>query len=441
MLQANESTSAEEGGAVVRPNIVPLALLAVPLLLAGCEEMNCEVVEALPGGPRAVPPSTPVYLGLGDSIIAMNAFECRGIMAYAGLDLGAYIEDRSRGGHCLTHPPDGIDIMHQYTHGPWEWVILNGGGNDMLQDCACSFAGHDPNACRDVMDSLALPAARTGDLFQFIDMVKADTNDTASILIIGYYSFPESSMEDLNNCNPYIAEMYLRYQQVADQYENVFLLDTREVMDFDAHPEYFAIDHDHPSYEGSAAVGRMAADLMRSQLPSCADLDGDGYGDPAGPACAYPEPDCDDSNPQINPGVAENCLNGADDDCDGLTDLEDAECRECTAPEECSDGNPCTDDDCVGFACVYTNNAEPCDDADECTMDDTCSGGVCRGDPLDADRDAHVSDACGGGDCNDSNPDVNPGATEGPAGDATCSDGSDNDCDQQTDQEDSGCIQ
>jgi len=45
-----------------------------------------------------------------------------------------------------------------------------------------------------------------------------------------------------------------------------------------------------------------------------------------------------------------------------------------------------------------------------------------------------VSDACpGGDDCLDSNGSVNPGATEGPPGDPTCSDGLDNECDGFTD--------
>jgi YD repeat-containing protein len=42
-------------------------------------------------------------------------------------------------------------------------------------------------------------------------------------------------------------------------------------------------------------------------------------------------------------------------------------------------------------------------------------------------------------DCNDSDPNINPGATEGPAGDATCSDLADNDCDGSTDDIDADC--
>ena len=59
---------------------------------------------------------------------------------------------------------------------------------------------------------------------------------------------------------------------------------------------------------------------------ACVDNDGDGYGDPADPACTYPQLDCDDANPDVNPGASENCSNGIDDDCDGQTDSADSDC-------------------------------------------------------------------------------------------------------------------
>jgi hypothetical protein len=159
--------------------------------------------------------------------------------------------------------------------------------------------------------------------------------------------------------------------------------------------------------------------------------------------------DCDNSAPEVNPGLTEAsfgdlmCSDSLDNDCDGLTDFEDNGCQECQIPADCDDGNPCTDDDCVGNVCAYTNNSLPCDDGDPCTTNDTCSAGVCTGGPLlDGDSDGFVSDACpGGDDCLDSNPDVNPAGTEGPPGDPTCTDTLDNDCDGDTDDlEDLDCI-
>jgi hypothetical protein len=187
-----------------------------------------------------------------------------------------------------------------------------------------------------------------------------------------------------------------------------------------------------------------------SDLLYCQDLDGDGYG--VRPALLCPFVlylDCDDSDPWVNPGVIEAaygdaiCMDGVDNDCDGLIDINDNQCRECSQPTDCDDGNPCTDDDCTGFVCSYTYNTLPCDDGDPCTTNDTCSAGGCMSGPLlDGDTDGYVSDACPtGDDCLDSNPNVNPGATEGPAGDGTCTDGLDNDCDGLTDEAaDPDCI-
>jgi hypothetical protein len=158
--------------------------------------------------------------------------------------------------------------------------------------------------------------------------------------------------------------------------------------------------------------------------------------------------DCDDSRSDVSPGLIEApwndpiCSDGVDNDCDTFADINDNGCQECSLPADCNDTNPCTNDDCVGSLCQHTYNTIPCDDGDPCTMNDTCSMGVCAGVGLDADGDNYVSDAClGGDDCLDSNPNVNPGATEGPAGDPTCTDGLDNDCDGLTDEaQDPDCV-
>jgi len=73
----------------------------------------------------------------------------------------------------------------------------------------------------------------------------------------------------------------------------------------------------------------------------CHDLDGDGYGDPAATACAYPEWDCDDSDPDVNPGIEEDCTSGIDDDCDGAIDDADCDCPPyCTGFCADADGDP-----------------------------------------------------------------------------------------------------
>jgi len=58
----------------------------------------------------------------------------------------------------------------------------------------------------------------------------------------------------------------------------------------------------------------------------------------------------------------------------------------------------------------------------------------------DLDSDTYISEQCGGDDCDDGNAGVNPGGVE-ECGQATCSDGLDNDCDGLTDMGDPDCLE
>jgi hypothetical protein len=65
-----------------------------------------------------------------------------------------------------------------------------------------------------------------------------------------------------------------------------------------------------------------------------------------------------------------------------------------------------------------------------------------QGSCTDGDEDDYAVEGggCGPVDCDDTDPDIHPGAGEGPPGDPSCSDGVDNDCDGAKDTADSGCY-
>ena len=61
--------------------------------------------------------------------------------------------------------------------------------------------------------------------------------------------------------------------------------------------------------------------MLRQDPDPCNDVDGDGYGSPGVIECPFPQEDCDDADPGVNPGAAEVPGNGVDDDCDPGTPL------------------------------------------------------------------------------------------------------------------------
>jgi len=143
------------------------------------------------------------------------------------------------------------------------------------------------------------------------------------------------------------------------------------------HAWWWGIDHAGWDYAFWVHVQHQAA-------PQCVDYDGDSYGDPGSATCPQVEQDCDDSDPDINPGETEVC-DGVDNNCVGGVDEEpaSASCSDglfCNGPEVCDavlgclDGTPlpgCEDDG------LWCNGQESCDEQlDECfSTPEPCGSG------------------------------------------------------------------
>ncbi len=144
-----------------------------------------------------------------------------------------------------------------------------------------------------------------------------------------------------------------------------------------------------------------------SDPPEDDDVDQDGYSTEQG--------DCDDADPDVNPGAEDSTVDGVDQDCDNFDGPDadgDGHADEAAGGDDCDDTDadsyPGADDDTVDGV------DQDCDDFDG----------------PDVDGDGYADEAAGGDDCDDTDPEIAPGAPE------LCSDGIDTDCDGLADADD-----
>ena len=188
----------------------------------------------------------PRLLAIGDSILAQHG--ARSVPAIASKRTGHTLTNAAIYGAWATPGGGIVSIPDQRVEGRWDWLILNGGANDLNGRCRCGD-------CTQVLDELITADTQGGVLVRLIeDAVARGTR----VAFLGYADFPDGAEYGFDRCGDELAEHRRRVRALAHRMANVWFVDAREVIT-EAH---FLPDRVHPTVQGSRLMGEQIADLI-----------------------------------------------------------------------------------------------------------------------------------------------------------------------------------
>ncbi|WP_235604780.1 SGNH/GDSL hydrolase family protein [Sulfitobacter sp. EhC04] len=141
----------------------------------------------------------------------------------------------------------GFDIRRQFPGGRWNWIVMNGGANDLGSDCGCG-------ACSAVVDALIGADGMSGAIPAFVSRLQAESG--ARIMWMGYYA--GNGKGSFIGCRDDLVRMETRLARFAKASPGVLFVDSEDVID-PTEPGNYAADNTHPSVRASALIGAYLA--------------------------------------------------------------------------------------------------------------------------------------------------------------------------------------
>ena len=218
------------------------------LLIALCLGTLCGQVSYSGAGDR--------ILLLGDSMMASNRGSGQSVAAVIEAAVGQDVSDRSvAGARYFYNLPItgklGLRLTQQYQKGQWNWVVLNGGGNDLLFGCGCS-------KCAKMLDRLVSKDGLRGAIPSFIANIR---KTGAKVIYVGYLRNP-GVQSPIKACKPAGDELDRRLTRMARGDAGITFLPMSDLVP-SGDRTFHQSDLIHPSVKGSRGIGARIAHVIK----------------------------------------------------------------------------------------------------------------------------------------------------------------------------------
>ncbi|WP_296765744.1 SGNH/GDSL hydrolase family protein [Sediminimonas sp.] len=219
-----------------------IALLAPLIALLGCTEPVTSDTQSR-------------ILLLGDSLMAMHRSQGKSVAHSLEQALDEPVIDRSVAGarYLYALPISGsmgLNITKQYRPGNWDWIVLNGGGNDIWMGCGCG-------PCERRIGRLISEDGHRGRIPGFLSKLR---QTGAQVVFVGYLRTPGVT-SPIEGCTDDGDEMDRRLSRLAALDQGLHFVSLADLVPH-GDRSYHGLDLIHPSVKGSRAIGKRIAEVI-----------------------------------------------------------------------------------------------------------------------------------------------------------------------------------
>lgn len=211
-------------------------------------------------GERVAPDSDARILMMGDSMLATHRGTGQSVGDGLEALLGQPVIDRSVPGARMIYVfpisgSAGLRIPAQYRAHDWDWVVLNGGGNDLLFGCACAL-------CDARLDRMISEDGSSGVIPDLVTKLRAGG---ARVVYPGYLRSP-GRWSLIDGCREIGGRFESRLARLAERDAGVSFVSLADLVP-EGDRSFHGPDLIHPSPKGSRAIARRIADAIEAAPP------------------------------------------------------------------------------------------------------------------------------------------------------------------------------
>lgn len=209
------------------------------------------------GAPVAAQASDQILV-VGDSFMAAHRVSKRSIPDVIRSRLKTPVQTRAvSGARMIYNLPItgamGLSIPQQFRDGDWDWMVMNGGGNDLWLGCGC-------HTCDRKLDRLI---SKSGTKGKIPSTVAKALKSGVQVLYVGYLRSPGAN-SPIESCRDEGNELDARLAQMAKRVKGVHFIAMADLVPH-GDRSFHGLDMIHPSIKGSNAIGTRIATYIRKQ--------------------------------------------------------------------------------------------------------------------------------------------------------------------------------